>query len=83
MKQASLKLNLSVNKTRKQVFLEEMEQVVPRATLVELIAPYYPEGKTGRPPFFLGVVAWRHNADLLGSSAGSVALVLTGQAKPR
>ena len=53
MKQASLKLDLSVKKTRKQVFLHEMDQVVPWAALVELIAPYYPEGKTGRPPFSL------------------------------
>ena len=53
MKQASLKLNLNVKKTRKQVFLEQMERVVPWAALVELIAPYYPEGKTGRPPFSL------------------------------
>ena len=53
MKQASLKLDLSVKKTRKQVFLGEMDQVVPWAALVELIAPYYPEGKTGRPPFSL------------------------------
>jgi IS5 family transposase len=53
MKQASLKLNLNVKKTRKQVFLEQIEQVVPWAALVELIAPYYPEGKTGRPPFSL------------------------------
>ena len=53
MKQASLKLNLNVKKTRKQVFLEQMEQVVPWAALVERIAPYYPEGKTGRPPFSL------------------------------
>jgi hypothetical protein len=29
MKQASLKLNLNVTKTRKQVFLEQMAQVVP------------------------------------------------------
>jgi len=36
MKQASLKLNLNVKKTRKQVFLEQMEQVVPWAVLVEL-----------------------------------------------
>ena len=53
MKQAALNLNLSVKKTRKQVFLEQMEQVVPWDALVELIAPYYPEGKTGRPPFSL------------------------------
>ncbi len=57
MKQAALNLNLNLNlnlkKTRKQVFLEQMEQVVPWAALVELITPYYPEGKTGRPPFSL------------------------------
>ena len=53
MKQAALNLNLSVKKTRKQVFLEEMDKVVPWAALVEVIVPYYPEGKTGRPPFSL------------------------------
>ena len=30
-----------------------MERVVPWAALVALIAPYYPEGRTGRPPFAL------------------------------
>jgi hypothetical protein len=29
MKQPALNLNLSINKTRKQVFLAQMEQVVP------------------------------------------------------
>jgi len=53
MKQATLNLNLNLKKTRKREFLEQMEQVVPWAALVELIAPYYPEGRTGRPPFSL------------------------------
>lgn len=53
-------LNLTVKKTRKQVFLEQMEQVVPWADLVELIAPYYPEGKTGRPPFSLQTMLRTH-----------------------
>ena len=44
MKQASLKLNLNVKKTRKQLFLEQMEKMAPLAALVELIVPYYPEG---------------------------------------
>lgn len=51
---------MSVKKTRKQVFLEQMEQVVPWAALVELIAPYYPEGKTGRPPFSLQTMLRTH-----------------------
>ena len=38
-------------KTRREIFLAEMEQVVPWAALVALIAPYAPEGKRGRPPF--------------------------------
>jgi IS5 family transposase len=53
MKQATLDLDLRAKKTRKQVFLGQMDQVVPWAALVELIAPYYPGGKTGRPPFSL------------------------------
>jgi IS5 family transposase len=60
MKQAALNLNLSVKKTRKQVFLEQMDQVVPWAALVELIAPYYPEGRTGRPPFSLSTMLRIH-----------------------
>jgi IS5 family transposase len=53
MQQTSLNLELMIKKTRKREFLQEMEQVVPWAALVERIAPYYPEGKNGRPPFAL------------------------------
>jgi IS5 family transposase len=53
MKQTSLPLDLNAKKTRKQVFLDQMDKVVPWAQLVEVITPYYPEGKTGRPPFSL------------------------------
>jgi len=51
MKQSTLGLNLISRTTRKRQFLEQMEQVVPWKSLVELIAPFYPEGKNGRPPF--------------------------------
>ena len=53
MKQTALDLNLNLKKTRKREFLEQMAQVVPWRALVELIAPYYPEGRNGRPPFSL------------------------------
>ncbi len=53
MKQSSLGLDLSIKRTRKQELLAQMERVVPWAALVDLIAPYYPEGKNGRPPFAL------------------------------
>jgi IS5 family transposase len=36
--------------TRRERFLAQMEQVVPWARLVEVITPYYPAGKRGRPP---------------------------------
>ena len=60
MKQATLPLDLSAKKTRKQMFLDQMDQVVPWAALVELIAPYYPEGMTGRPPFSLMTMLRTH-----------------------
>ena len=53
MKQAALNLGLQCKKTRKRQFLAEMERVVPWAALVELIAPCYPQGLNGRPPFAL------------------------------
>ena len=37
-------------KTRREQFLQEMDQIVPWSRLVELIAPYYPSGERGRPP---------------------------------
>ena len=60
MKQAILPLSLNVKKTRKAEFLEQMERVVPWAELVALIAPYYPEGKNGRPPFPLETMLRTH-----------------------
>jgi hypothetical protein len=37
-------------KTRREVFLEEMEQVVPWRELCALIEPHYPKAGNGRPP---------------------------------
>lgn len=53
MKQQDLGLNLSKRRTRKAVFLDEMNLVVPWSELMALIAPYSPRAKTGRPPFEL------------------------------
>ena len=50
-KQAELGLNLSTRRTRKAVFLDEMELVVPWRELVGLIAAASPVATTGRPPF--------------------------------
>ena len=37
-------------KTRRAIFLEEMEQVVPWRELCALVEPYYPKPGNGRPP---------------------------------
>lgn len=38
-------------KTRREVFLDEMDQVVPWAALVKLIEPFYPVAGQGRRPY--------------------------------
>lgn len=58
--QHSLGFSLSVRKTRKAIFLDEMDRVVPWARLADLIAPYYPAGHTGRPPFALETMLRTH-----------------------
>lgn len=41
-------------RTRREIFLEKMEQVVPWARLKEVIEPHYPKaGRRGRPPIGL------------------------------
>lgn len=60
MKQTTLNLQLSIKKTRKREFLNQMDQVVPWGDLVSLIAPYYPIGARGRPPFSLETMLRTH-----------------------
>jgi IS5 family transposase len=43
-------------RTRKRIFLEEMDQVVPWDALVDLIAPHHPKSSTGSPPFGIEVL---------------------------
>jgi IS5 family transposase len=40
-------------KSRRELFPEEMDKIVPWTGLVELIQPYYPKGENGRPPLGL------------------------------
>ena len=53
MTQEELDLKLSTRRTRKAVFLDEMNLVVPWSELLSLIAPHAPRANTGRPPFEL------------------------------
>ena len=43
-------------KTKRERFLEEMEQVVPWAELQGLVEPHYPKGENGRPPVGLSIM---------------------------
>jgi transposase, IS5 family len=63
MKQAHFGLDPVLKKTRRRVFLDEMERVVPWAELVALIAPHAPKPdkvKGGRPPFALDAMLRIH-----------------------
>jgi transposase, IS5 family len=43
-------------KTRRERFLEEMEQIVPWAELQALVEPHYPKGEKGRPVMGLSIM---------------------------
>ncbi len=60
MKQADLGLDLSTRRTRKQILLGEMEQVMPWGDLLALVVPHAPVAKTGRPPFDLAMMLRIH-----------------------
>ena len=60
MKQTNLGLDLSTQRTRKQILLGEMNQVMPWDDLLSLIAPHGPVAKTERPPFDLELVVSTH-----------------------
>jgi IS5 family transposase len=51
---AQVEYDKKKKRTRREIFLAKMEQVVPWARLMEVIAPHYPKsGKRGRPPIGL------------------------------
>jgi len=51
MKQAALDLKLTVKKTRKREFLEQMQRVVPWAALVTLMRRTTPRATPATHPF--------------------------------
>lgn len=60
MKQHSLGLGLSSKRTRRRVFLEEMERVVPWRELVDLVQSHRLDRGRGRPPFAVEVMLRIH-----------------------
>lgn len=58
---ASLTFDAKKKRTRREVFLAEMDQVMPWAMLEAIIAPHYPKaGRRGRPPMPLGTMLRIH-----------------------
>ena len=47
-------------KTRREKFLERMDALIPWGKLEQRIAPFYPKGKGGRPPYPLAVMLKVH-----------------------
>jgi len=43
-------------KSKREPFLDEMEQIVPWAELEALVEPHYPKGENGQPPVGLGIM---------------------------
>jgi len=50
---ASLAFEAKKKRTRREVFLSEMDAVIPWARLLAVIEPYYPKAGKGRPPLGL------------------------------
>ena len=48
------------HKTRRELFLQRMDQLIPWAQLEKKIAKHYPKGETGRPPYPLSVMLRVH-----------------------
>jgi hypothetical protein len=47
-------------KTRRELFLEEMDALIPWKKLESKIRRYYAKDKTGRPPYALSVMLMVH-----------------------
>jgi IS5 family transposase len=51
---------ISPKQTRKRVFLNEMQRVIPWDAFIALISAHAPDGKNGRPPFAVDIMLKVH-----------------------
>ena len=58
-------------KSKREPFLDEMEQIVPWAELEALVEPHYPKGENGRPPVGLGIMLRMYFLQLVGIDLGA------------
>jgi transposase len=47
-------------KTRREIFLERMDKLIPWKQLEKKVSHYYPKGQTGRPPYALSAMLRVH-----------------------
>ncbi len=48
------------HRTRREIFLQRMDQLIPWSRLEKKLAKHYPKGETGRPPYPLSVMLRVH-----------------------
>ena len=51
-------------KTKKEEFLEVMDEIIPWAEWVDIITHYYPQGKRGRPPMGIEKMLWMYQLQI-------------------
>lgn len=47
-------------KTKREEFLENMDEIIPWDEWVRVIEPYYPKGKRGHPPMGMEKMLWMY-----------------------
>ena len=64
-----MEYNCRKKKTKREEFLEIMDEIIPWEEWVGIIAPYYPQRKRGRPPMGIDTiprlkVQYRYRAEI-------------------
>jgi IS5 family transposase len=54
-------------KTRREIFLERMDKLIPWKQLEKKVARYYPKGQTGHPPYPLSTMVRVHCLQLFSN----------------
>ncbi len=63
---AELEYDSKKRRTRREIFLEKMEGLIPWQQLEDRIEPFYPKAGRGRRPYPLGVMLRVHCVQLDG-----------------
>ena len=67
---ADLEYESKKRKTRREIFLERMDGLIPWEQLVERIRPFYPRAGRGRRPYELSVMLRIHRVQMFYNLRG-------------